>query len=176
MTKRLRHPGRAGVRLFGAAMGLVLVVTAAAAQDTPAYRDDRSTATSVIESLYNAINRHEYLRAWSYFETEAGGDDATADYEAFKEGYADTVSVTIVTGTETAEGAAGSTYYTIPAAIEAVDGEGKHRRFAGCYTLRLAQPAIQDTPPFSPLHIIEGALKPVKSGDLDAILPESCES
>lgn len=61
----------------------------------------------------------------------------------------------------------------MPVAIDAVDSSGTHSQFAGCYTLRLANPAIQDAPPFTPLHIEKGELKPAK-GELETILPETC--
>ncbi|HVY51583.1 MAG TPA: hypothetical protein VHA07_08475, partial [Devosia sp.] len=38
----------------------------------PAYLDDRSTPEAVIASFYNAINRQEYARAWSYYEDGEG--------------------------------------------------------------------------------------------------------
>lgn len=140
--------------------------------DNP-YYDDRSTAAAVIESLYNAISRSEYLRAWSYFEHE-DGIDPQADFEAFAAGYANTESVQLVVGPEVTEGAAGTIYYTIPAAIEATTTEGTTERFAGCYTLRLAQPGVQATPPFEPMAIVEGELSPME-GALETILPGSCE-
>ena len=153
-------------------------MTAAMAQESPTYQDDRSSATSLIQSLYNAIDRKEYLRAWSYYasNTVASADDeaAKADYETFKKGYANTEFVTLLTGEETEEGAAGSTYYKLPVAIDAVDGAGKHTQFTGCYTMRLAQPTVQDAPPYQPLHIESGELKPA-SGELEAILPKTCE-
>ena len=47
----------------------------AATEEAPAaqadYMDDRSTPVSLIGSLYNAIDRHEYLRAWSYFAEDS---------------------------------------------------------------------------------------------------------
>ena len=99
-------------------------------------------------------------------ETKAAFDD-------FAKGYADTASVTVLTGEETSEGAAGSVYYKLPVAIDAVDAAGTHTQFAGCYTLRLVQPANQIAPPFSPLHIEEGHLEPAK-GELGVILPLDC--
>lgn len=152
-------------------------MTSAMAEESPAYQDDRSSATALIQSLYNAIDRKEYLRAWSYYasNTVASAEDeaAKADYETFKKGYENTDFVTLLTGDESQEGAAGSTHYKLPVAIDAVDSAGKHSQFTGCYTIRLAQPAIQDTPPFQPLHIESGELKPA-SGELEAILPKSC--
>ena len=48
------------------------------------YVDDRSSAERKVVSLYNAIGRHEYLRAWSYFRPDPG-----RPYEAFRTGYED---------------------------------------------------------------------------------------
>lgn len=146
-------------------IALVVLSLPAVAQDS--YLDDRSTATSVINSFYNAVNRQEYLRAWSYY------DHPTVSFGQLKAGYKDTASVTLLTGPETADGAAGSTIYTVPVAIDAVDSSGQHTQFAGCYTLKLVQPALQGTPPFKPLSIEKGSLK-AASGALDSILPKSC--
>ena len=44
--------------------------------------DDRSSPERVLLSLYNAISRQEYLRAWSYF-----GEGAAPSFEAFRDGY-----------------------------------------------------------------------------------------
>ena len=44
-------------------IGLVALAATAARAEEPAFRDDRSTPTAVIESFYNAINRHEILCA-----------------------------------------------------------------------------------------------------------------
>lgn len=146
------------------------------APDPAPYLDDRSTGATTIRSLYNAINRQEYLRAFSYFsaayhEPEAGTlEDA---YHTFAEGYAHTVSVRLLVGDEVEEGAAGSAYFTVPVAIEATDDAGTVERFAGCYVLRLSQPAIQEVPPFRPLAIESGHLSAV-DGELDAALPDEC--
>lgn len=139
------------------------------------YYDDRSTAAAAIESLYNAINREEYLRAWSYFEHDdaLSGEAQVANFEEFAAGYEDTETVQLLVGPETTEGAAGTVYYTIPVAIEAVSRDGTSASFAGCYMLRLAQPALQATPPFRPLAIVEGELEPAE-GNLETILPARC--
>jgi len=133
-----------------------------------AYRDDRSTATEVIRSLYNAINRGEYLRAWSYFR-----EDARPDLETYVEGFADTESVLLSVGKEMAEGAAGTTYWSVPVAIETRHVDGTTQVFAGCYTLAQPNPAIQAAPPFSPITIREGSLAAVDAPLGDAV-PEAC--
>jgi hypothetical protein len=162
--------------LRAAALVVVLFATPAFAQDD--YLDDRSTGTAVIKSFYNAINRQEYVRAWDYFQHDVDPDQTqvlVAPFTQFQAGYADTASVTLLTGEEVSEGAAGSLYYSVPVAIDAVSTSGEHTQFAGCYTLRLVQPLLQETPPYKPLHIDQADLKPAK-GELADILPASCEN
>lgn len=139
----------------------------ARAQDMP-YLDDRSSAATIVNSLYNAVNRKEYARAWEYF----GEEKPAADVEAFAKGYENTSQVEVTTGNTATEGAAGSIFYHVPVAIRSVGTDGSEQVFAGCYTARLANPAIQE-PPFRPLHIEKGSLKP---SDLpyDEALPKNC--
>ena len=150
-----------------AAIGLVLFGQAARAAE-PAYLDDRTDAAAVIRSLYNAINRHEYARAWDYF----GDTKPAKDFDSFAKGYEATETVEAVIGNAGSEGAAGSIYYTVPVAIRAVDKTGKDTVFTGCYTLRQVNAEVQ-TPPFNPISIEKGALEP--SGlNFDEALPKSC--
>ena len=135
----------------------------------PAYLDDRSTPEAVIGSFYNAISRQEYARAWSYYEDGQG----VPKFDAFVTGYQATNSATVSFGQSAQEGAAGSTYWTLPVSLDAVDSKGKHSYFAGCYTLRLANPSIQAEPPFRPLHIVEGHLKKAK-GAGKSFAPADC--
>lgn len=120
------------------------------------YRDDRSTAEALVRSLYNAIDRKEYLRAWSYFSEEA----RPGDPEAFARGYEQTETVAVRVGEAVEEGAAGSVYTQLPVVIRADMADGTVRVFAGCYITRLSQPANQATPPFVPLRIVAGKLDP----------------
>ncbi len=151
-------------RSFPAALfALVSTLPALAAQ--PAYLDDRSTAASLVRSYYNAINRQEYARAYTYF----GDSAAPQPYPAFAAGYAGTASVAVVTGDATSDGAAGSIYYTLPVAIDAVSTAGTHKQFAGCYTTRLIQPTNQD-PPVTPMFIYQARLSPAH-GPIAGLLP-----
>ncbi|RUW64628.1 DUF1176 domain-containing protein, partial [Mesorhizobium sp. M2A.F.Ca.ET.067.02.1.1] len=99
------------------------------AADAP-YIDDRSSADAVIRSLYSAINRHEFARAWGYF----GDTKPAKDFNAFVKGYDGTDTVDVKTGAVSDEGAAGSIYYSVPVAIQATDKKGEAKVFAGCYT------------------------------------------
>lgn len=133
-----------------------LLITAApvrAADPLPDYLDDRSSAPQVIASLYNALNRQEYLRGWSYFKP-----DTAPDYQTFRDGYTTTSDIRLKIGKARSEGAAGSVHSVVPVAIGATDDQGKTTVFAGCYLLTQAQPQLQDTPPFRPIQIDRGNL------------------
>ena len=144
--------------------------TSALAQDAGQYIDDRSSPEAVIRSYYNAVNRQEYARAYSYYEDGEG----VADFDTFAKGYENTQSVQVTIGEPSGEGAAGSTYYSVPVSLDAVATNGRHSYFAGCFTLRLANPGIQAEPPFEPMHITQGSLK--KAGGAGAkYLPKSCD-
>lgn len=137
---------------------LVLITAAVAGpapagEAPPAYIDDRSSPERVVISLYNAIDRHEYLRGWSYFTP-----DTAPDYESFRDGYAGTDRVALRIGEVWSEGAAGSIHSTVPVALLATATDGGQTVFAGCYRLTQVQPAIQDTPPFRPIQIDGGTL------------------
>lgn len=148
---------------------LLLPLPAAQAAEPPAYLDDRSTPASLIRSLYNAINRKEYARAYSYFD-----DSATPSYEKYTAGYKTTEAVDLAVGKAEEEGAAGSILSRVPVAIRAHMDDGTSKTFAGCYWLRIAQPTIQ-TPPFTPLHISKAKLNPASArGALAGLVPGSC--
>ncbi len=149
-----------------AALALLLSAAPVPAQDTPDYLDDRSDAASLMRSYYNAVNRQEYARAWSYFA------EPPADYAAFAAGYAQTASVELALGEPVSEGAAGSVYTSLPMAIRATDTAGKVSVFGGCATIRQLQAAIQD-PPFRPIQIDAAHLAETDAG-LDAAVPAEC--
>jgi len=145
---------------------LLLLASAPAFAAEPSYLDDRSTAASLVNSYYNAVNRHEYARAYTYF----GPNGGPKPYSDFAEGYQDTEHVSVLTGAAQSDGAAGSIYYTIPVAIDAVTDDGRHRQFAGCYVTRLVEPGNQD-PPVVPMYIYQAKLH-AAHGRLAAILPD----
>jgi hypothetical protein len=144
-----------------------LFPVSAIAQEFP-YVDDRSGPAKLIESFYNAVNRKEYGRAWSYF----GDTKPSADFAGFSSGYSQTSEIAVETGRVSEEGAAGSVYYSVPVAILAYSQDGSDKVFAGCYRLRLADPAVQGQD-FRPLQIEKGALKSVETEFADSV-PETC--
>jgi len=137
------------------------------AQETR-YIDDRSDPAALIQSFYNAVNRKEYARAWDYYGDEKPANDLTT----FAKGYETTAQVNVITGSVAMEGAAGSTFYYLPVSIISFAPDGSDQVFSGCYTFRLADPSIQE-PPFRPLQIEKGSLKPSNVSYQEA-LPESC--
>jgi hypothetical protein len=151
-----------------AAAAAAFLASAQSAFAQPDYVDDRSSAEAVVRSLYNAISRKEYSRAWSYF----GETKPAKNFDAFVNGYSSTDSVDVKTGGVSEEGAAGSIFFTVPVAIAAVDKNGDQKIFAGCYTLRQVNAQIQE-PPFDPIHIEKGTLKP-SSESLEDAVPEKC--
>ncbi|OYU40801.1 MAG: hypothetical protein CFE33_01560 [Pseudorhodobacter sp. PARRP1] len=89
-----------------------------------------------------------------------------ADYPSFREGYQDTAVIDVAYGAAQSEGAAGTIYSTVPLALAAHQTDGSVAFYAGCYTLAQVQPAVQELPPFRPIEIREGHLRPAKSLDV----------
>lgn len=154
------------MRLPLAILFVALTGTASAQQEAP-YVDDRSSASALVRSLYSAINRQEYARAWSYY-----GEKKPQPLKEFAAGYKDTKSISVLIGAATSEGAAGSVYYSVPVAIQATNADGSEHTFAGCYTARLANPSVQ-AEEFQPMHLESGVLKPSDRAPVGA-LPKSC--
>src|SRR4051812_40022859 len=93
---------------------LVAGVSPGAAQEMapePGYLDDRSTAEAVIRSYYDAVNRQEYARAYSYWERPL------QPFDDFTAGYADTASVEVSFGVGGGGVGAGQLYFTVPVTL-----------------------------------------------------------
>ncbi|MCC7451905.1 MAG: hypothetical protein IT324_31145 [Anaerolineae bacterium] len=126
--------------------------------DASRYIDDRSGPIEVLRSLFNAINRREYVRAYSYWEADAPQLAAYADFEV---GYANTTAVQLYTGNVTNDAGAGQFYYSVPVTLSSQTTNGITQTFVGCYRLHLASPAAQATPPFRPLGIASASVQQV---------------
>jgi hypothetical protein len=140
--------------------------------DKSNFLDNRSGPIETISSFLNALNQKQYVRAYSYYQ-----DPATypGPYTPYAAGYADTDVITATFGTVQSEGAAGSLYYKVPLALHVLTTSSAKQTFVGCYTLRLAQPAVQGTPPFQPMGIISGKFTQLANGtDVSTLLPTAC--
>jgi len=126
------------------------------------YIDDRSNAVSLLASLWNAINRHEYLRAYSYWEADSL--DRAKTLEKFQNGYSNTVSVQFAVGPVTEGAAAGNLFSTASVILTALNNDGSTQQYVACYQTHLANPGIQGTLPFQSLGIQQGAGRLVPPG------------
>ncbi|MBB3952675.1 hypothetical protein [Aureimonas jatrophae] len=150
-------------RRFGVAAAFLAVLAPGARAQTPdaaPYLDDRSTPEAVLRSLYNAVDRGEIVRAWSYFRDTP----ERPDFETFRRGYETTLAVRLRLGTASAESGMSQTDWRVPAVIEARDRNGTRRVFAGCYTIHQTQPGVQGEPPFRPIAVTAGHLRAVDAG------------
>lgn len=137
------------------------------------YMDDRSNPVAVLESLFNAVNSFQYVRAYSYWEAGAEG---LAPFDEFEAGYADTQSVQLETGEVTGDAGAGQIFYSVPVTLIAENTDGTTRTFVGCYVLHLSQPAVQATPPFQPLAIRSATIEEVGGAeDSAAMMTTVCQ-
>ncbi len=134
----------------------VVINTAVPNPVLPNYIDDRSTPSQVIVSLYNAINRQEYLRAYNYWSNPS---TSQGSFNSFANGYANTASVSLVFGQITGDAGAGQLYYTVPVILKSTAKNGTHSNFAACYVVHQAQPANFGEPPFNPMSIDRGSAK-----------------
>lgn len=161
----------ASVDAFSDSASPVPVLTSAEAQpaEPDTYLDDRSTSEQLVKSLYNALSRQEYLRAYSYFET-----GALPSFKRWSKGYEGSHDFRILIGTIVADPGAGNLYFRVPVAVQATNAEGEVEVFSGCYITHMAQPAVQATPPFRPLSIRSGTLK-ASDQPLEQSVPAACE-
>ena len=93
-------------------------------------------AAGVIRQYYDAINRHQYRRA---FELWSGkGEASKQTFDDFRNGFAETAEVKVVVDEKhiEVEGAAGSEYATVPVTISARMSDGQQQNYRGKYVLR----------------------------------------
>jgi hypothetical protein len=135
------------------------------------YIDNRSGAVEVVSSLFNAVNRKEYVRAYAYWQEPA----SVGSYAEFAAGYADTELITAVFGSLKSDAGAGQYYYQVPVTQTITTTTGETRIFVGCYTLHLANPAMQAVMPFEPLGITKLKIA-LAANDLDtaALMERAC--
>jgi hypothetical protein len=139
------------------------------------YLDERSDPVLVLSSLFNAINRHEYARAYGYWEDQSGNSELPS-YADFKSGYANTKTVAFLAGDVFADAGAGQRYFSVPVVISAQLEDGTQQTFSGCYILHMSAAGIQATPPFRPLAIRSAKINQVaNTSDLSSIMPQNCQ-
>ena len=140
------------------------------------FMEDRTDPVLALNSFYNAINRKEYDRAYGYFEGAPNPNPSLAPPLAqFAAGYADTTSVTLAVGRVTSEGAAGSTYATVPVVITATHANGSTTVYSGCYTLWRTNPGISCDPTAVLWRIYQAQIGVAPAGKtVDQLLAQPC--
>ena len=131
--------------------------------ETPA---DVADPLSLQQSYFEAINRREFARAYTYWS--GLGKASKQTFAQFHEGFATTDHVAVDVGNPEMGAAAGSAYADVPVVIVATQSDRTTQAFCGTYTLRSAQ-----VPPFDQLGWrIEGAktraTASVQSGSAEA--------
>lgn len=109
---------------------------------TVPFLEDRQDAANFIQSFYNAINRQEYGRAYSYFDKNVDKQP----YADFVKGYSDTVMVTVYTGKVEQDAGAGNVYASVPTVLSAQHKDGSVHTFYGCYILHHTNPGVDPDP------------------------------
>jgi hypothetical protein len=136
------------------------------------YLDDRSDPLQVIRSLFNAVNRKEYARAYDYW---AGNAQGLPQFQQFQQGYASSVSVQVAFGTVSTDAGAGQRYYRVPVTLLSTTTANATQTFVGCYTMHLGLPDAQGVPPYQPIAIISATVKQVaNSADTASLMAQAC--
>jgi hypothetical protein len=125
---------------------------------------DQSTPVDLLASFYNAINRQEYQRAYSYWEAPP------SPYDQFAQGYADTVSVQLIVQLPVyIDAGAGNLHAAIPTVLIATKPDGSRQSFVGCYTTHKVniQPEVW--------HLARATVPPAAtSPDIPSALAQAC--
>ncbi|MCB0178563.1 MAG: hypothetical protein KDI62_10065 [Anaerolineae bacterium] len=120
-----------------------------------------------------AVNRHEYLRAFSYWEPNAKG---LPSFDQFQQGYADTDSVQLEVGTVVTDAGAGQCYYQVPVTLVSTNTANTTETFVGCYDLHLALPDAQATQPYQGIGISSASVNKVaNNADTATLMAQACQ-
>ncbi|MDQ6695312.1 MAG: hypothetical protein M3014_12990 [Chloroflexota bacterium] len=116
----------------------------ATAGEVPFY-EDRTDPVAALVSFYNAINRKEYDRAYSYYQGSPNPDPALAGpLDQWTKGYADTASVTLAAGKAVQDAGAGNIYASFPVVITSRHTNGSTQTFSGCYFMHRVNTGISE--------------------------------
>lgn len=109
-----------------------------AAAPPPAKPNDTSDvqgAVDLLQNYYDAIDRHDYERAYRCWE--GNGAASGKSFKDFTKGFSKTASAQVaIDSTGRIEGAAGLQYVTLPVTITATTAHRKEQQYKGVYVLR----------------------------------------
>lgn len=114
---------------------------------TAPFYEDRTAPVAALVSFYNAVNRKEYERAYSYFQGAPNpSPDLVGPYAQFAAGYANTASVTLAVGEVVEDAGAGNLFASFPVVITAKQTNGNTQVFSGCYFMHRVNTGISEDP------------------------------
>jgi hypothetical protein len=120
-----------------------------------------AAALDVVRLYYRALAAHDYGTAYAQWDND--GAASGKSYSAFAAGYARTRATRVAAGAPTdPEGAAGSSFITVPVTVDAVLDNGERQHFAGSYTLRRVNDVPGATPDQLRWHIQSASLRAVR--------------
>ena len=112
---------------------------------------DVANPTTLLSSYFDAINRREFARAYSYWDQM--GKSSGQSFAQFEQGFATTKLVKAVIGTPHYGAGAGNVYADLQVTITATQSDGSTSIYTGSYTVHRA-----NVPPFDKFGWrIEGA-------------------
>ena len=153
------------LRTLVAAVAMLLLAAPAFAEDEP-YLDDRSEPQTLALSSLNAINRHEYARAYQYLSPYIA-----PDYEAWVVTFDDVEQVTATFGELGGQGGAGDIYYGLPVTLDYTHADGQHHIAKGCISIVWQLPHDVE-PPYRPMFISALLLETVDPANPEATRAE----
>jgi hypothetical protein len=119
---------------------------------------DPDAAVAVIRNYYAAIDQQDYRRAYRLWGDE--GKASNQSFAGFTGGFAHTRHTSVDIGKPgLIEGAAGSSFITIPVSVSAVTDQGTRQRFTGSYVLRHVNDVPGATSAQRRWHITSASLK-----------------
>lgn len=119
------------IKLLAAAPLLAIAAVPAVAQAP----NSPEAARGTVQRYYAAIERGDYRGAYALWSDN--GRASGKDYRDFVRGFARTAHARVFVGAPGRdEGAAGTTYVSVPVEVRAVLKNGGRQRFTGRYTLR----------------------------------------
>jgi hypothetical protein len=139
---------------------------------TRTFLDDRSNPIQVVRSYYNAINRKELVRAYSYWSPNASPKPPT--FEVFQKDFAAVTVTQLETGKTFNDKTGDTVYYYVPITAYTRQANNRLVTYVGCYTV--AQPQA-GAPPFVPLGIYSINLEEVQnySSNLNNLMAQICQ-
>jgi hypothetical protein len=126
----------------------------------------------VIVSFYNAVNRKEYLRAYSYYVDPA---TTLGSYTSFASGYSATASVDLVFGQITGDPGMSQVYYTLPVILKTTSTTNTQTNYSACYVVHETNPDVYGAPIIDPMGIAQGSATVSSMSASDAsVLATAC--